>query len=371
MQKQGLSPRGRELIALLRVAQDPSKLADLGLDPDVISCLEAAGVLAAQDDTVMPTDLQETYVNWSSHRGMLLDHTRTRAFQSAIEALVLPGDLTIDVGTGSGILAMIAARAGAAQSIGLEFTTMADWAERLAVQNGLSTVRVIRGDAAGFQAEVPVDLVMGEFAGMWLMEEWRHYAAFCAVRNRNLKPGGKVLPRAARLFLSAVDSRKLYLVRGYGFWEEPAYGFDLSPIRAAEIASPRRWVVTADPNNIIDTQQIASFDFLTGSERDYLFTAETVFIYPAAGRFHGLVGHFELDLAPGIVISTGPFEHETHWHQSYFPIPAFDVPAGGEVAIRFRSFLDPVTSLLRVAIAVAPPGTRLTSGTPDHEFALE
>lgn len=369
--KLGLSTAGLKLLARLRVPQSSEALILSGVSTKLLSQMLEIGLLEFQADTVAPTDYQETNVNWSSQRGMLLDHTRTRAFQQAIEMLVRTGDRTIDVGTGSGILAMTAARAGAVQSVGLELTAMADWAERLAAMNGLEAVQVIRGDAATFQAESPVDIVMGEFAGMWLIDEWRHYAAFCAVRDRNLKPGGKVLPQAGRLYLSAVDSRKLYLARGYGFWDAPVYGFDFSAVRASEIASPRRWVVTADPNNIIDTQQVAHFDFRTGTERDYLFTAETTFTYPAAGRFHGVVGHFEMDMAPGLVLSTGPFEHDTHWHQSYFPIPAFDVPTGGEVAIRIRTFLDAESSLLRIAIAVAGPGKRLTEDTPEHAFGLE
>ena len=217
--------------------------------------------------------------------------------------------------------------------MGLELTGISDWASKLSAYNGLPTTRIISGDAATYQGDAPVDLVMGEFAGMWLIEEWRHDAAFCAVRNRNLKRGGKVLPRAGRLYLSAIDSRKLYLVRGYGFWKAPVYGFDFSVVRRSEIAHPHRWIVTAYSNNIIDTKELARFDFQSGSECDFLFSSEATFKYPAAGRFHGLIGHFELDMNPGLVLSTGPLEHDTHWHESYFPIPVIDVPAGGEISI--------------------------------------
>lgn len=369
--KLGLSADGLALLSRLRVAQSPEALVRDGVPAPLLSTLLEHGLLEPQGTTVAPTDFQESYVNWSSQRGMMLDHTRTLAFRRAIETLVAPGDHSVDVGTGSGILAMCAARAGAERSVGLEYTAMADWAERLAADNGLEAVRIVQGDAAAYRAERPVDLVMGEFAGMWLIDEWRHYAAFCAVRDATLAPGGRVLPQAGRLFLSAVDSRKLYLVRGYGFWESPVYGFDFSAVRPAEIAQPRRWIVTADPNNIIDTRQVAAFDFRTGSERDYLFTARTSFTYPAAGRFHGLVGHFEMDMAPGQVLSTSPFDQDTHWHQSYFPVPAFDVPAGGEVAVQVRTFIDDTSDLLTVGLAVAGPGAPLDETTPEHLFTIE
>src|SRR4051812_24650499 len=43
----------------------------------------------------------------------LLDEERTRALQAAIHRQVTPGDVVLDAGTGSGILALIAAAAGA------------------------------------------------------------------------------------------------------------------------------------------------------------------------------------------------------------------------------------------------------------------
>ncbi len=46
-------------------------------------------------------------------RRMVSDHTRTNAFAAAIREVVQPGDVVLDVGTGTGILAMFAAKAGA------------------------------------------------------------------------------------------------------------------------------------------------------------------------------------------------------------------------------------------------------------------
>jgi protein arginine N-methyltransferase 1 len=57
----------------------------------------------------------EGYGHLSLQRWMVSDKRRTDAFAAAIAETVKPGDIVIDVGTGTGILAMLAARAGASQ----------------------------------------------------------------------------------------------------------------------------------------------------------------------------------------------------------------------------------------------------------------
>jgi SAM-dependent methyltransferase len=368
--KIGLSPRGRRFLATLRVGQDAAELAGLGLDSASVETLLNAGLLEQQGETMPPADYQDVFGGWKSQKGMLIDDGRTLAFDDAIRAAVNPGDRVVDVGTGSGILAMMAARAGADQVYALEVTAMADWAERLAAKNGLTNMQVVRGDAAEFDAGGPVDVVIGEFAGMWFLEEWRHYAAFVKVRDQWLKPEGRVVPYAARLYLSAVDSRKLHFERGWGFFDQPVYGFDFSDVLTLGAHRPARYILSAEWKSLVATQEIARFDFKTGNERDYLFTTELQFEYPVAGMFHGFIGHFDLDMVPGQVLSTSCGARETCWHQSYFPMPAIAVPAGQSVTARLRCFLTEGTQVLMFGITVAGPGQSLTAQA-EHVFDLE
>jgi SAM-dependent methyltransferase len=368
--KIGISAKGRQWLEALRASQDAQALAVLGLSQDHLDILLEVGFLEVQSATQPPQDLFDTFSGWKSQKGMLIDEVRTASFDRAIAALVRPGDRVVDVGTGSGILAMFAARAGAEKVFALEITKMADWAERLAKTNGLDRMQVLRGDAAQFDAGGPVDLVIGEFAGMWLLEEWRHYAAFVQVRERWLKPGGQVIPAASGLFLSALDSRQLSYERGWGFFDAPVQGFDLSEVLSSGAYRPARYILSAEPKDLIATQQIARFDFRNGTEKDFLFTTETQFLYPSAGMFHGFIGHFTLDLAPGLTLTTGTDGRETHWHQSYFPMPPMQVPAGQAVSARLRSFLSPDMQVLSFGITVAAPGHDLEKQT-EHVFTLE
>ncbi|HYM17419.1 MAG TPA: tetratricopeptide repeat protein [Micropepsaceae bacterium] len=72
------------------------------------------------------------------HFAMMNDHVRNNAYQEAI-ARVVPGKHVLDIGTGSGLLAMMAARAGAMSVTSCEANpTIADQAREIIALNGLS-----------------------------------------------------------------------------------------------------------------------------------------------------------------------------------------------------------------------------------------
>ena len=87
------------------------------------------------------------YAEFEVHRTMICDRVRTEAFRRAIDSVVRPGDIVLDVGAGSGILSVFAARAGAARVYAVEQTSVAVLAQELAAANGVAEiVQVIHGD---------------------------------------------------------------------------------------------------------------------------------------------------------------------------------------------------------------------------------
>ena len=133
-------------------------------------------------------------------RGMLGDQLRCNAFDAAIRRAVKPGDIVVDVGSGSGILSLFAARAGAAHVYALELTSIAEDARRVIAANNLSDkITVIQGDAADFKGVERADVMIGEWIGSPWMQEWPHFEAFARVRDRLLAPGGRVIPQKLRV----------------------------------------------------------------------------------------------------------------------------------------------------------------------------
>jgi ribosomal protein L11 methyltransferase len=77
------------------------------------------------------------------------EHGSTRAALTLLERLLLPGGLVLDLGSGSGILAIAAVKLGALRSIGIENDPEAnEVASRNAARNGVSgQVQFLDGDA--------------------------------------------------------------------------------------------------------------------------------------------------------------------------------------------------------------------------------
>lgn len=319
-----------------------------GLSPDQAKALweymEGAGLLAAVEATHQPAAYAEVYSGWRSHRGMIGDRSRTGAFRRAIEALVRPGMHVADVGAGSGILSLFAARAGAARVHALEATSICAQSRQVAEANGFADrIDFVQGDASVFVSSEPLDIVLGEWAGTWLFEEWRHLDALARVRDRNLKPGGCVLPAAATVFLAPIDDSRLYVHRGPGFWERPVWGFDFSLVHRQQLDRTRRIVVQADPRTLLDRYELLHINCAHEDSRALFVQRQFETTFTHAATCHGLIGWFSLHLAPGVELETSPDQMDTHWHQSYFPFEQMQIQAGDRFCVDAAIVPDPLS----------------------------
>ena len=147
------------------------------------------------------------YAEFEVHRTMICDRVRTGAFRRAIDSVVRPGDIVLDVGAGSGILSVFAARAGAARVYAVERTSAAVLAEELAAANGVGEiVQVIHGDVTDIELPERVDVIVSEWLGGFGIDEGMLVPVIVA-RDRWLKPGGVMIPRLVMAWAALVHDR--------------------------------------------------------------------------------------------------------------------------------------------------------------------
>lgn len=124
--------------------------------------------------------MDETFSSIDLITQCLTDEKRTSKFKQAIEDVVKPGDVVLDAGTGSGILALFAARAGAKKVIAVEFDPyVAKLAQQNVDNNGYSdVVQIVVGDVRKLHLEekVQFDVVIMEMLTTGMVDEYQVWA---------------------------------------------------------------------------------------------------------------------------------------------------------------------------------------------------
>jgi SAM-dependent methyltransferase len=262
------------------------------------------------------------------HRRMLDDDLRMDAFERAIRAVVRPGDVVLDLGAGTGVLAMLAARCGAARVHAVESMGVARVARELVAANGFADRIVVHeADAITMAPVEAVDVVVSDFLGCFLVDDGMLDAVAAAARW--LKPQGRFVPEAVRLLVAPFAAVPLPAV---DIASATMYGLDLRTLEAGVLR--RSYRGDLDPTLLLAAPR-AFLDYRPPA-LDEPFGRELSFTAAAAGRLRGFAGWFEARLAPGVTLTNAPGA-QTHWGQALFPVATRAVAAGDELRFRLRA----------------------------------
>jgi SAM-dependent methyltransferase len=262
------------------------------------------------------------------HRVLLEDEERVCALAAAIQAAVRPGDVVLEVGTGTGVLAVLAARAGARRVYAVERTGLAKIAAAVARENGVgSAVRVIHGDALAIRLPERADLLITETLGHLGLEEGLA-AIVRDARRRHLKPGARVLPRRLR-FLAAPVALPSFS-RGVPVPREALVGTGATRVpQAYRRLYKIRW---DDARCLAPPAVLWDLDLAAGTGPPPRVSGAVTFGGLRRGSLAGFVAFFEAELALDLVLSS---RTGTTWRPVFLPFPA-SVRVGRASAVRFR-----------------------------------
>jgi SAM-dependent methyltransferase len=278
------------------------------------------------------------YASLEQQRWMVADKVRTDAFAAAIAEVVKPGDVVIDVGAGTGILSMLAARAGASRVIGIERSDMALFAHELIAENGLEDiVEIFHGAAEDVVIEGGVDVIVSEWLGhMAYVEDM--FRSVIKVRKANLKPGGIMLPADVDVLIAPVDDGQLYHDWGPGFWKKQTlHGIDFSVLhrRELEMGHAKKLEMPADVL-LADGKVIHKLSTVDAEHGDEWGGGVVEFVAERDGELNGFMGWFSTGLSPSVVLDTSPKVETTHWEQTYFPFHPIAVKKGETIRLQWR-----------------------------------
>jgi len=336
------------------------------------------------DAKAKATDFANYFCSYSQlyhQKQMLADHNRMAAYHSAIlgNSDVFDGKVVMDIGTGSGILAVWAAQAGARKVYAVEYTDMAKHAETVMRANGVeNVVTVIQGavedvvlpiEADGLECEdgnistqntLVVDIIISEWMGYFLLRE-SMLDSIIRARDKFLKKKtGLMFPSHCSMYITPVvdegerkqnaNDHASAMSDWFDFAEttKQVYGVDMSALEKDFDREQKdyymlssRWTELQPEAMLAEPIMIKFLDLITCTVEDsrgiMSGAPNSKFTFDIngnenSGPVSGLAGWFTADFrsrtdsgsdaAPKLrnpsFLSTGPENGYTHWGQQTF-----------------------------------------------------
>lgn len=250
------------------------------------------------------------------HFRMLGDDARNEAYRRAIEKAAPGRRLVLDIGTGSGLLAMMAARAGAHRVVACEMIApLARVAERIIARNGhADRIKVVakRSTQLAVGAELPeaADLLISEIVDAGLLGE----GMMRSLRHANaalIAPDAAVIPQAATIWGALVECPDLRRQNPIGM----VCGFDLGALDIfRNPVAHQQFDMAREPHHLLSNAvELARFDFRHLPEGTVV--RSRIFEITADGTAQAVAFWFDLHLDEEITLSTRP-DATGHWRQA-------------------------------------------------------
>jgi len=243
------------------------------------------------------------------------------------------GKVVLDVGCGTGILSMFAAKAGAAKVIGIECSNIAQHAVSIIKANRMDhIITIVKGKVE--EVELPagiekVDIIISEWMGYCLFYESMIETVILA-RDKWLKPDGLLFPDKCSLYITAIEDRQ-YKDDKIHWWDD-VYGFDMSCIKSVAIREPLVDIV--DQKMVVTNHcLLMEVDLNTLKKEELAF--ESMFRLTARhdDYIHAVVTFFTVEFSKchkRTWFSTAPEAPYTHWKQTVFYLNDYATVKKGE-----------------------------------------
>lgn len=277
----------------------------------------------------------DEFENLQWHDLMLADRVRMSTYARAIEALVPEGSVVVDVGTGTGVLACLAARR-ARKVYAIEHSPLIHRATRLAEGNGISNVEFVPTHSREFTPDEQVDVLLHEQIGMNLIDE-DMIGNLGDLRRRILRPGGSILPGRFRLQvvpISLRDDARVPFVH-----EQRVEGLDFTGF--AEVNEPeieaRGWDrQLIDPRTVGSTfappATLFGLDLAADDTSQVPASSSAGFTAEHDGILDGFAVFFSVEFSDEIGFETGPGSPWTHWQCRLYRTGQRQVLAGDRLS---------------------------------------
>lgn len=258
------------------------------------------------------------------------------AYARAIARVVRPGSVVLDLGAGTGILSLLAVRAGAKRVHAVEPNPAVWLVPQIAAANGASGITIHPRSSLEVTLPEPVDVVVSDLRGTTPLND-DHVDAIRDARARLLKPGGVLVPQRDRMFVAPVESLEMWrsMTRGWESFER--LGFTAQAARESVLnnfyADTYRPLAASDM--LAAGGAWAELDYATYEATPLEGTVETRAF--RGGLAHGLAVWFEATLFEDIGFSSAPGQNLAYGRAFLPLLEPLRVEAGDTFVLTVRA----------------------------------
>jgi protein arginine N-methyltransferase 1 len=250
------------------------------------------------------------------HRQYISDPARMDALRSAISEVVKPAHVVLDLGSGTGILGLLACKAGAKRVYSIDEGGIIELARKVCQANGFEDRMVfIKGLSTQLSLPEKVDVVVADQIGRFGFEAGI-LEYFSDARERFLKSDGVMIPSRIDMIVAPVECSERW--EDIEFWNSFPAGFDFRPARL--IAANTGYPVKFRPADLLGLPVSAASLGLYEAKPSAI-TLNVSIAATRAGILHGVGGWFSAHLSPNVVMSNSPLDQNSIKRMNvFFPI---------------------------------------------------
>ena len=247
-----------------------------------------------------------------THETLLRDTERNSKFYDALKQRVTPGCAVLDIGAGTGIWAIAAAKLGAGRVVAVDMDELLVGVTRmLADEHGVSDrVEAICASSFDLQLGRDFDVVVSETIGFLGYDE-RIVEVMADARHRFLRDGGHIIPETVALYAAPGQLKT---------WTEtlPAgVDFDFDALTRLNLNSPRVLKRSRDVKLLTRPARLVSTDLRRADATPPLRELSAVWDLPTDPKVDCVIVWVESRLAPGVNLST---RRTTSWLPTVYRI---------------------------------------------------
>ena len=256
------------------------------------------------------------------HIPMMNDDPRNQAYKDALVTTINEDTQVLEIGAGSGLLAMLAAQSGTKKRITTcEMTpVIASVAKEIVELNGFdNSVKVIAkaskdisiGEDLTEKADLIVsEVISNEFLGEGVLDTVED------AKKRLLAPGGRMIPESGSIMINLVGGEAI----GKKLYIGEVLGFNLEPFNKIK---PRKISIDQQMNSVeLLTNDAIAFQFDFQEKDEFPREVRTLELkVQKTGKCFGIIQWVSLRLVDEIIFENHPVKQvaESAWHPMFYP----------------------------------------------------